>query len=183
MVMPRSRSMSIESRICSLPAISRASIAPVSWISRSASVDLPWSICATIEKLRMLWTGAAVMACGLSSHVPMRQAQGQQRRLDRRSASECGIAFVTFCRLGALRDLGQAGDQRFLMKRSGLLLALVLLGGLGVTAPRAEQGPGAVGPAAQCEPGASCRVRLAAREKVRKAKPGKQAKPAAAKQD
>jgi len=69
------------------------------------------------------------------------------------------------------------------MKRSGLLLALVLLGGLGVTAPRAEQGPGAVGPAAQCEPGASCRVRLAAREKVRKAKPGKQAKPAAAKQD
>jgi len=26
---------------------------PVLWISRSASVDFPWSICATIEKLRM----------------------------------------------------------------------------------------------------------------------------------
>src|SRR5437763_811811 len=45
--MPRSRSISIESRICSFPAISRASIAPVSPISRSASVDLPWSMCAT----------------------------------------------------------------------------------------------------------------------------------------
>ena len=35
---------------------------PVSWISRSASVDLPWSICATMEKLRILLIGVAVMA-------------------------------------------------------------------------------------------------------------------------
>src|SRR3954451_1099612 len=27
---------------------------PVAWISRSASVDLPWSMCAMIEKLRIL---------------------------------------------------------------------------------------------------------------------------------
>jgi hypothetical protein len=33
--------------------ISRASSPPVSWISRSASVDLPWSIWAMIEKLRI----------------------------------------------------------------------------------------------------------------------------------
>ena len=30
---------------------------PVSWISRSASVDLPWSICAMIAKLRMFSIG------------------------------------------------------------------------------------------------------------------------------
>ena len=33
--------------------ISRSATVPVSWISRSAKVDLPWSICATMEKLRM----------------------------------------------------------------------------------------------------------------------------------
>src|SRR5262249_8041832 len=29
------------------------------WISRSASVDLPWSICATIEKLR-IWVSSVI---------------------------------------------------------------------------------------------------------------------------
>ncbi|MGT2485428.1 hypothetical protein ACU4GA_04175 [Methylobacterium oryzae CBMB20] len=33
---------------------------PVAWISRSAKVDLPWSICATIEKLRMVSIGAVI---------------------------------------------------------------------------------------------------------------------------
>src|ERR1700741_5257760 len=60
MVMPRSRSMSMESSTCS--TISRSASPPVSWISRSASVDLPWSICATIEKLRMLSMAPDVMA-------------------------------------------------------------------------------------------------------------------------
>ena len=55
MVMPRSRSMSMESSTCSV--ISRAVSPPVIWISRSASVDLPWSIWATMEKLRMLSNG------------------------------------------------------------------------------------------------------------------------------
>ena len=36
-----------------LPLISRSVRPPVAWISRSASVDLPWSIWAMIEKLRM----------------------------------------------------------------------------------------------------------------------------------
>ena len=51
MVMPRSRSISIESRICSF--ISRSVTLPHSWISRSDKVDLPWSMWAMIEKLRM----------------------------------------------------------------------------------------------------------------------------------
>ena len=51
MVMPRSRSRSIESRYCA--RMSRASTAPVSSSMRSASVDLPWSMWAMIERLRM----------------------------------------------------------------------------------------------------------------------------------
>src|SRR6266850_1798969 len=51
MVMPRSRSRSIESRTCS--SISRSDNPPQSWMMRSASVDLPWSIWAMIEKLRI----------------------------------------------------------------------------------------------------------------------------------
>ncbi len=50
-VMPRSRSRSIESRSCA--RISRAETASVTSRMRSASVDLPWSMCAMIEKLRM----------------------------------------------------------------------------------------------------------------------------------
>ena len=42
--------------------VSRSASPPVSWIRRSASVDLPWSICAMIEKLRILSIAAAVMA-------------------------------------------------------------------------------------------------------------------------
>src|SRR5271166_3556436 len=64
MVMPRSRSMSIESSTCS--TISRSAIVPVSWMSRSASVDLPWSICAIMAKLRMLSIGWAVMGSGIA---------------------------------------------------------------------------------------------------------------------
>src|SRR6478735_9117266 len=67
MVMPRSRSMSMESSTCSLPAISRSERPPVIWIRRSASVDLPWSIWATIERLRMFEMGAVVMGAGYHS--------------------------------------------------------------------------------------------------------------------
>src|SRR6266511_5928909 len=51
MVIPRSRSRSIESSIWGTWA--RASTAPVSSRILSASVDLPWSMWAMIEKLRM----------------------------------------------------------------------------------------------------------------------------------
>src|SRR5690348_758218 len=66
MVMPRSRSISMESSTCSLPAISRSVSPPVIWIRRSASVDLPWSIWATMEKLRMLEMGVVVMGGGIA---------------------------------------------------------------------------------------------------------------------
>src|SRR5205814_7837158 len=51
MVMPRSFSKSMESSTCA--DISRWVRPPVSSIRRSASVDLPWSICAMMQKLRM----------------------------------------------------------------------------------------------------------------------------------
>ena len=50
MVMPRSRSRSIESRYWA--RMSRGSTAPVSSRMRSASVDFPWSTWATMLKLR-----------------------------------------------------------------------------------------------------------------------------------
>ena len=50
-VIPRSRSRSIESSTCA--RMSRCDTACVSSRMRSASVDLPWSMCAMIEKLRM----------------------------------------------------------------------------------------------------------------------------------
>src|SRR4051794_32604117 len=56
--MPRSRSRSIESRICA--RINRASTVFVISRIRSASVDFPWSMWAMIEKLRMCaWSAMA----------------------------------------------------------------------------------------------------------------------------
>ena len=40
------------------------------WIRRSASVDLPWSIWATMEKLRMLEMGTVVMGRGIALAHP-----------------------------------------------------------------------------------------------------------------
>ncbi len=50
-VMPRSRSMSMRSRYWA--RICRCSTTPVNWSIRSASVDLPWSMCAMMQKLRI----------------------------------------------------------------------------------------------------------------------------------
>ena len=64
MVMPRSRSMSMESRYCS--RIRRGSTAPVSSRMRSERVDLPWSTWLMMEKLRMrsIATGPVEVAEG-----------------------------------------------------------------------------------------------------------------------
>jgi hypothetical protein len=51
MVIPFSRSRSIESSTWLV--IWRGSIVCVSSRNRSASVDLPWSMCATMQKFRM----------------------------------------------------------------------------------------------------------------------------------
>jgi hypothetical protein len=59
MVMPRSRSISIESSTCSR-ILARVE-PPQYWISRSAKVDLPWSIWAMIAKLR-IWARSVI--CG-----------------------------------------------------------------------------------------------------------------------
>src|SRR4051795_5404925 len=56
-VMPRSRSMSIRSRYCS--RICRASTTPVICSIRSASVDLPWSMWAMMQKFRIFSGGVA----------------------------------------------------------------------------------------------------------------------------
>ncbi len=61
MVMPRSRSMSIRSRYCARAA--RASTTPVSCSIRSASVDLPWSMWAMMQKFRMI-DGSVWPGCG-----------------------------------------------------------------------------------------------------------------------
>ncbi len=50
-VIPRSRSRSSVSSTCSF--ISRFCTVPVASIRRSARVDLPWSMCATMQKLRI----------------------------------------------------------------------------------------------------------------------------------
>src|SRR5258708_17009902 len=60
MVMPRSRSRSMVSRTWA--CISRASRPPHSWMKRSANVDLPWSTCAIMEKLRIFFIEAWVRA-------------------------------------------------------------------------------------------------------------------------
>src|SRR5688572_12422936 len=63
--MPRSRSRSIESSTCS--AISRSASPPHIWMKRSASVDLPWSMCAMMEKLRMRCWGVKAEPCKRSA--------------------------------------------------------------------------------------------------------------------
>ena len=66
MVMPRSRSISMESS--SWACMSRLATVPVSSRMRSESVDLPWSMCAMIEKLR-IWESSWVIISFLSAAV------------------------------------------------------------------------------------------------------------------
>src|SRR6186997_506537 len=86
--MPFSRSRSIESRTWLV--IWRGSMACVSSSNRSASVDLPWSMWAMIEKLRS-------RAWGM---VTRRQSSARSARLGREHRQE----------RDAGRDQGDAGD-------------------------------------------------------------------------
>src|SRR5687768_16952409 len=74
--MPRSRSMSILSRYCA--RICRASTTPVSWSIRSARVDLPWSMWAMMQKLRI--TAGSVVG---TSHCHLLQAGHLDRHAER----------------------------------------------------------------------------------------------------
>src|SRR5689334_17765153 len=73
MVIPRSRSRSIVSRSCS--RIWRFSTAPVASMRRSARVDFPWSMWATMQKLRMRdWDiGARIYTPGTAARRPFRR--------------------------------------------------------------------------------------------------------------
>src|ERR1043166_2611211 len=75
MVIPRSRSRSILSRNCA--CISRAVMAPVASRMRSASVDLPWSMCAMIEKFRR-----SSLATLRPFSVPFREPRKRFRQAD-----------------------------------------------------------------------------------------------------
>src|SRR5262245_30546716 len=86
MVMPRSRSRSMLSSTCA--CMSLAASVPVSSRKRSASVDLPWSMCATMQKLRMR-VGSMLRArrqgcwlSGLESQLERRACAAGRRRAD-----------------------------------------------------------------------------------------------------
>src|SRR5271154_538660 len=83
MVIPRSRSISIESSTCSF--ISRAVRPPVSWIRRSERVDLPWSMWATMEKLR-IWLSGVDIGAPLACFTRPPAIQPALRRGDLREA-------------------------------------------------------------------------------------------------
>src|SRR5690606_12062898 len=81
---------------------------PVSWMRRSASVDLPWSIWATIEKLRMREIGVVMgrrfsrgrgrRQGGAEPGKAGRHAVGSDRTGDRTATGGCrGIAEFALC--------------------------------------------------------------------------------------
>ncbi len=90
MVMPRSRSRSMVSSNCS--RMSRSATVPVRWRKRSASVDLPWSMWAMMQKLRMRarsvirpqgrrWNGSAAQTAALyrgRAVVTLRRSRSQR---------------------------------------------------------------------------------------------------------
>ena len=96
MVMPRSRSMSIESEhlLAHLPLGERA--APLV-VSRSGSVDLPWSMCAMIAKLRMRARSVMPQAC--ITTVATSHGQLRASPPDARTRSRC-------CRASGIRLSG-----------------------------------------------------------------------------
>src|SRR4051794_9930878 len=77
-VIPRSRSSSIESSSCS--RISRAETVSVTSRMRSASVDLPWSMCAMIEKLRILLWSMAEQGYSAPGRAPARRPRAGASR-------------------------------------------------------------------------------------------------------
>src|SRR5712691_11964808 len=88
--MPRSRSSSMLSSTCS--RISRASSPPQAWISRSARVDLPWSICAMIAKLRIWLSGVIAAehkdAAARDQRKAARRSQNGEREAQRRCSGD-----------------------------------------------------------------------------------------------
>src|SRR5688500_15973134 len=90
-VMPRSRSSALESRCCAL--MSRWATVPVSSRMRSASVDLPWSMWATVQKLRLFsvsMSGSNLSGGPECGAEPARVVAGDPGRLDADLLEETG---------------------------------------------------------------------------------------------
>src|SRR5688500_15714749 len=80
--MPRSRSIGFESSTCA--SISRSSRPPQSWMMRSASVDLPWSTWAMMEKLRISCIEAKAVKKARHYRTGLRSAPASLFHLGRR---------------------------------------------------------------------------------------------------
>src|SRR5436309_12853333 len=78
MVMPRSRSRSMESSTCA--RMSRDSTVCVISRMRSASVDFPWSMWAMIEKLRMrAWSAMRTLRLGADAEEALQRRDAARR--------------------------------------------------------------------------------------------------------
>src|SRR5215510_8196696 len=133
-VMPRSRSMSIRSRYWS--RISRASTTSVSCSIRSASVDLPWSMCAMMQKFLMLpgdvEPGNVVPVGGTGSMVPC----------PGREAVTVPVMKIAVYGAGGVGGyfggrLAQAGNEIWFLAR-GAHLDAIRANGLAVRSPRGD---------------------------------------------
>ena len=71
--------------------MSRAETASVTSRMRSASVDLPWSMCAMIEKLRMLLWSTNQTGYGLDLPVPAHETVRPTFLLDVADAPEARL--------------------------------------------------------------------------------------------
>src|SRR4051794_33493058 len=100
-VIPRSRSRSIESSSCA--RMSRLATACVCSRMRSASVDLPWSMCAMIEKLRM-WFWSITRSAARGAAPDQRQQRLQLTTPEQPEKN--GV------RKGPRRECEDQGDER-----------------------------------------------------------------------
>src|SRR6476661_4681246 len=104
--------MSIRSRYCARAA--RASTTPVSWSMRSARVDLPWSMCAMMQKLRMIagsvWPGFGTDTGGMA---------GTGFSGDSRSRGWTGPLFHSLGTVDELPGLGDREAPALLERRLG----------------------------------------------------------------
>src|SRR6266545_1968534 len=111
--MPRSFSRSMESSTC--PTAFLGSMVPVRDRSRSASVDLPWSMCATMEKLR-------ISAVAILARISRPALDGANSRAPG-SLSSCGKAVSEGGRSprrassGRMRKMAGCGKTRRLLKK------------------------------------------------------------------
>src|SRR5262249_44334883 len=101
-----------------------------SWISRSASVDLPWSMCATMEKLRILSMAAAVMGRQITPATRSGKAIGSLQQIPRSRREVLGRRQYLFD--DALHRLSQSGiNLEAKLLRFGAELGILHGGGEG----------------------------------------------------